>query len=82
MGTGVAAIVHGVNPKQSVAERLMMASTLDTHATSQGEDLPEEVVAVVDAAELEAASHDPRVRSFLTEADAYLVELERHARNR
>jgi hypothetical protein len=62
--------------------RLMMASTLDTHATSQGQDLPEEIVAVIDAAEFETARQDPRVRSFLTEADTYLVELEQQGRNR
>jgi hypothetical protein len=60
----------------------MMASTLDTRATNQGEDLPDEVVAAIDAAEYEAARQDPRVRLFLTEADAYLVELDRQARNR
>lgn len=59
-----------------------MASTLDTHTTSQGQDLPEEIVAVIDAAELETARQDPRVRSFLTEADAYLVKLEQQGRNR
>ncbi|HTR89686.1 MAG TPA: hypothetical protein VMG62_06215 [Solirubrobacteraceae bacterium] len=59
-----------------------MASTLDTHATSQGQDLPEEIAAVVDTAEFEAAQRDPRVRSFLAEADAYLVELEQQGRNR
>jgi hypothetical protein len=62
--------------------RLMMASILDTHATSQGQDLPEEIVAVIDAVEFETARQDPRVRSFLTEADAYLVELEQQGRNR
>jgi len=62
--------------------RLMMASTLDTHTTSQGQDLPDEIVAVIDAAELKTARQDPRVRSFLTEADAYLVELEQQGRNR
>lgn len=59
-----------------------MASTLDTHTTSQEQDLPEEIVAVIDATELETARQDPRVRSFLTEADAYLVELEQQGRNR
>lgn len=59
----------------------MMASTLDTHTTSQRHDLPEEVVAVIDATEFEAARQDPRVRSFLTEADAYLVEVEQQGRN-
>jgi hypothetical protein len=62
--------------------RLMMASTLDTHLTGQGQDLPEEIVAVIDAAEFETARQDPRVRSFLNEADAYLVELERQGSNR
>ncbi len=62
--------------------RLMMASTLDTHTTSQGQDLPEEIVAVIDTAEFEAARQDPRVRSFLMEADAYLVELEQQGRSR
>jgi hypothetical protein len=62
--------------------RLMMASILDTHTTSQEQDLPEEIVAAIDAAEFEMASQDPRVRSFLTEADAYLVELEQQGRNR
>lgn len=60
----------------------MMASTLDTHTTSQGQDLPEEIVAVIDAAEFEAARQDQRVRLFLTEADAYLAELEQQGRNR
>jgi hypothetical protein len=62
--------------------RLIMASTLDTHTTSPGQDLPEEIVAVIDAGEFETARQDPRVRSFLTEADAYLVELEQQGRNR
>jgi hypothetical protein len=62
--------------------RLMMASTLDTHTTSQEQDMPEEIVAVIDAAEFETASQDPRVRSFLEEADAYLAELEQQNRNR
>lgn len=60
----------------------MMASTFDTHTTSQGQDLPEEIVAVIDTAEFAAARQDPRVRSFLTQADAYLVELEQQGRNR
>jgi len=60
----------------------MMASTLDTPTTSQGQDPPEEIVAVIDTAEFEAARQDPRVRSFLTEDDAYLVELEQQGRNR
>jgi hypothetical protein len=59
-----------------------MASTLDTHTTSQEQDPPEEIVAVIDAAEFETARQDPHVRSFLNEADAYLVELEQQNRNR
>ena len=59
-----------------------MASTLDTHMTSQRHDLPDEIVAVIDMAEFEAARQDPRVRSFLTEAAAYLAELEQQGRNR
>ncbi len=62
--------------------RLMMASTLDTSTTSQRQDSPEEIVAVIDTAEFEAARQDPRARLFLTEADAYLVELEQQGRNR
>lgn len=62
--------------------RLIMASTPDTHTTSQQHDLPEEIVAVVDTAEFEAARQDPCVRSFLNEADAYLAELEQQGRNR
>lgn len=62
--------------------RLVMASTLDTHTAGQRHDLPEEIVAVIDTAEFEAARRDPRVRSFITEADAYLVELEQQDRNR
>jgi hypothetical protein len=61
---------------------LMMASTLDTHTTSQRQDHPEEIVAAIDTAEFEAAKQDPRVRAFLDEADAYLVELEKQGRNR
>jgi hypothetical protein len=56
-----------------------MASTLDTHTTK---DLDEEIVAVVDRAEFDSARQDPRVRSFLVEADAYLVQLEQQGRNR
>lgn len=62
--------------------RSTMASTLDTHTTTERQDSSEEVVAVIDTAEFEAAQRDPRVRSFLTEADAYLVELEQQGRNR
>jgi len=38
-------------------------------------------VAVVDAQEFDEARHDPRVRAFVAEADAYLTDVERHARN-
>jgi hypothetical protein len=38
------------------------------------------VVAVVAVDELQAAKRDPRVRSFLAEADAYLVAFERQDR--
>jgi len=60
----------------------MMASTLDTQTTRQRQDLREEIVAVVDPTEFDAARQDPRVRSFLAESDAYLVELEQQGRNR
>jgi hypothetical protein len=59
-----------------------MASTLDTHTATHGQDLPEEIAAVIDTREFEAARQDPRVRSFLTEADAYLLKLEQQDRNR
>jgi hypothetical protein len=60
-----------------------MASTLPTYTATQQQDLHEEaVVAVVDTAELKAAQNDPRVRSFLKEADAYLAEFEQQGRNR
>jgi hypothetical protein len=59
-----------------------MTPTRDTHTTSQRHALPEEIVAVIDAAQFEAARRDPRVRSFLAEADAYLVELDQQGRNR
>jgi hypothetical protein len=47
-----------------------------------GERFKETIVAVVDTAELQAAQNDPRVRSFLKEADAYLAELGQQGRNR
>lgn len=61
-----------------------MASTLNTPATFlQREDAPAVgVVAVLSADELQAAKRDPRVRSFLDEADDYLVALEQQDRNR
>lgn len=61
-----------------------MASTLDKPATFvRREDAPPgAVVAVVIADELQAAKHDPRVRSFIEEADAYLVALDQQDRNR
>ncbi len=61
--------------------RLMMASILDTHSKGQQRDLREEIVAVVDAEEFDEARRDPRVRAFVAEADAYLADVERHARN-
>jgi hypothetical protein len=39
-------------------------------------------VAVLSADELQAAKRDPRVQSFLSEADAYLIALEQQDRNR
>jgi hypothetical protein len=61
-----------------------MASTRDTPATcSEREDpVADTVVAVVTPQELAVAKRDPRVRSFLDEADAYLVALEQQGRNR
>jgi hypothetical protein len=61
--------------------RLIMASILDTHSKDQPRDLREEIVAVVDAQEFDEARRDPRVRAFVAEADAYLADVERHARN-
>jgi anti-sigma factor ChrR (cupin superfamily) len=60
----------------------MIASKVNTQTTSNRHDLPDEILAVIDTAEFEAARTDPRVRSFLTEADAYLAELEQQGRNR
>ncbi len=61
-----------------------MASTIDTPATFIEHKDPAEdaAAAVVTSGELLEAKRDPRVRSFLLEADAYLVELERQGRNR
>jgi len=61
--------------------RLMMASILDTHTKSQQHDIREDIVAVVDTQEFDEARRDPRVRAFVAEADAYLADVERHARN-
>jgi hypothetical protein len=36
---------------------------------------------VVDTQEFDEARRDPRVRAFVAEADAYLADVERHARN-
>jgi hypothetical protein len=36
---------------------------------------------VVEQRELEDSRHDPRVRTFLLEADAYLAKLEQDGRN-
>jgi anti-sigma factor ChrR (cupin superfamily) len=60
----------------------MIASKVNTQTTSNRHDLPDEILAVIDTAEFEAARRDPRVRSFLTEADAYLAKLEQQGRNR
>ncbi len=60
--------------------RFMMASILDTHTKGQQRDLREEIVAVVDAEELDEARRDPRVRAFVAEADAYLADVERRGR--
>jgi hypothetical protein len=62
-----------------------MASTISTPVTFQRRDESvgeSSVVAVVMVEELEEAQRDPRVRSFLDEADSYLVALEQHDRNR
>jgi hypothetical protein len=61
-----------------------MASTLDTSASfpERRDAQPDAVVAVVATEELQAAKRDKRVRSFLDEADAYLVALEQQDRNR
>jgi hypothetical protein len=61
-----------------------MASTLDTPARFlPREDSPAKaVVAIVAADEFKEAKRDPRVRSFLNEADAYLAALEQEGRNR
>lgn len=59
-----------------------MDSILDNYTTRQRHDLCDEIVAVIDAEEFEAARHDPLARSFLNEADAYLAELEQQGRNR
>jgi hypothetical protein len=59
----------------------MMASILDTNTKDQQPNLHEEIVAVVDAQEFDEARRDPRVRTFVAEADAYLAAIERHARN-
>ena len=56
-----------------------MASTLENLMDHAHETEP---AAVIDAAELEEAKRDPRVRDFLTEADRYLAELELAGRNR
>ncbi|MCA1678331.1 MAG: hypothetical protein LC777_04980, partial [Actinobacteria bacterium] len=66
--------------------RLLMASTPNIPATFQRREDPPAgssgVVAVITAEELQAAKRDPRVRSFLDEADAYLDSLESQDRNR
>jgi hypothetical protein len=62
-----------------------MASTISTPVTFQRRDesvAASSVVAVVMVEDLQEAQRDPRVRSFLDEADSYLVALEQHDRNR
>lgn len=59
-----------------------MASLLHRQTTRRRDALHEEVVAVIDAAEFEEAQRDPRVCTFLEEADEYLADLERQGRNR
>jgi hypothetical protein len=57
-----------------------MASTLDSQSVPS---LPEGTdVVVIDEEEFVAAQHDPRVRKFLKESDAYLAKLEAEGRNR
>lgn len=61
----------------------MMASILHRQTTKQRDARQEkDIVAVIDAAEFEEAQRDSRVRTFLEEADEYLADLKRHARNR
>ncbi|HEX3874465.1 MAG TPA: hypothetical protein VHW26_09995 [Solirubrobacteraceae bacterium] len=55
-------------------------ATLQGRTTSQPQDPDQNVVAVVDAAELEAAKREPGVRALLRDADAYLADLERRGR--
>jgi hypothetical protein len=60
-----------------------MASLPHRYTTKQQDALQaEDIVAVIDAAEFEEAQRDPRVRTFLEEADEYLADLERQGRNR
>lgn len=60
-----------------------MASTVDRNTQAAKRPKPmQAVVASIEEAELIAAQRDPRVQSFLAEADEYLAELERHGRNR
>lgn len=56
-------------------------ATLEGRTTSQPQELDQNVVAVVDAVELEAAKREPGVRALLSDADAYLVDFERRGRN-
>ena len=58
---------------------IIMASTLENPTDHVPATEP---AAVIDAAELDEARRDPRVRGFIAEADRYLAELERAGRNR
>lgn len=60
---------------------ITMASTLED-STDHLPATVTEPAAVIDAAELDEARRDRRVRGFIAEADRYLAELERAGRNR
>lgn len=57
-----------------------MALRFDIRAERRHRD--DLVAAVVDADELEEARRDPRVRTFLDEADSYLADLQREDKDR
>jgi hypothetical protein len=57
-----------------------MASALDKTNAQRRLHEPPAVAAVVVASDLKAAKADERVQAFLSEADAYLAELERQGR--
>lgn len=56
-----------------------MASILENSLDHASDTEP---AAVIDVAEFEKASRDPRVRDFLAEADRYLDEIELAGRDR